>query len=268
MLNLGFKGFRMKKMLIKTIAFASLIMSGMVHADTKTGSFETTAEIADSCLLNVDGINFGVLSGPIYVRAASSSLSIKCTNKTQYTIDLAYGGIYGEGAKVDENVYGLVAIKEATGYGTYRITTNGGSVSTSADFECRSDGKVFFYNKTVAKLYGTERTGNWLQDSYSACNGNRANASKVETLGNNPAFKYGLMNGGVSGDALAYDISLPNDPTKVWNKGVNSYVALGTGGVQVIPLNASVRNVGTGTESVKYVAQDNFLDTITVTVAY
>lgn len=261
----------MKKNVIKIIALASLMASGAASAQNTgnaLGSFETKATVENSCLLNAEGINFGILSGPINIKTASSSMSVKCTNQTQYTIDLAYGGIYGEGPKVDENKYDLVVVKEAGSYGTYRILKNGESTTSSADFECRSDGKVFFYNKSVAVLYGTERTGNWLTDNYSACNGNRANLSKVGILGNNPAFEYGLLNGGTSGDALAYEISLPDDTNKVWNKGVNSYVALGTGGVQVIPLNARVKNVGTETSAPKYVAQDNFLDTITVTVQY
>lgn len=73
------------------------------------------------------------------------------------------------------------------------------------------------------------------------------------------------MTGIVKKDQVGYAITIPNNSTKIWNKGVNSYTSKGIGVKQVIPLNAKIV---TDKSTSKYLAQDSYLDTVTVNLNY
>lgn len=75
----------------------------------------------------------------------------------------------------------------------------------------------------------------------------------------------GIMTGNFKGNKLDYQIALPNDSTKSWIAGVNSYNATGVGSNQVIEMNAKI--VPSASSS-SYIAQDTYIDTVTATVSY
>lgn len=87
-------------------------------------------------------------------------------------------------------------------------------------------------------------------------------------------FYYGIkrekikafyLMGATKGDVLGYKITLPNDSTKIWIKGMNEYSAKGTGSLQKFTVNAQILPEDS---SSKYVAEDIYVYTLTAEVSY
>lgn len=272
----------MKKVKILKIALAiGSIYSAGANAQDVKGDLEASAKIENFCSVQARDINFGVLSLPLTAQAASSEMEVLCSNNTAYTIDLAYGGKYGEGTGLMENTeYTVEFLRVVNNINMYRVDKVGGGLNSyvgSIGCSTEVSYSVYLSSQEVADIYGYNRSieaGSYVDQS-GIC-GNRTGLlrgwegaydapGKQYVISGTPGFEYGVMTGIVKKDQVGYAITIPNNSTKVWNKGVNSYTAKGVGTKQVIQLNAKIV---TDKSTSKYLAQDSYLDTVTVTLNY
>lgn len=252
------------------LVFATATASASASANELTDNLTTTAKIENFCSISANDLNFGVVNLPLTAQSANSTMNVLCNNNTSYTIDLAYGGIYGQGATGNGNIYTSYpsAGGETTDFKIFLIYENGvniGALSCGKSTGGLKNTVYFFANQPVASLYGAKTTGSYIPDVYSACNNGYINSQTLTNLAGVPAYSYGVMNGAAKSDKLAYSISLPNDSSKVWNAGNHSYTSKGIGSNQEIAINASLIP---DKSSSKYIAQDTYLDTITATISY
>ncbi len=78
------------------------------------------------------------------------------------------------------------------------------------------------------------------------------------------SYSSGKMMGGAKGDSVAYTIFIPDDSSKVWSVGKNSYSGIGTGSNQTIPVRAQI----VPAESAAFPAPDFYSDTVVATITY
>lgn len=67
-------------------------------AENKAADFQASAQIENTCLIEADNVNFGQVYAPLTQQGTKSEMRVLCSKNTSYTIDLAYGGVYGEGS--------------------------------------------------------------------------------------------------------------------------------------------------------------------------
>lgn len=255
----------MKKILLSI--FGLFTISASIAGEANK-NLDTTAKIEKFCSISTNDLNFGVLSSPLTAQNASSSMNILCTNNTSYKIDLAYGGVYGQGIiGGNGKTYSYLLGRNDSLTIEYKIYEDSKYLATIA---CNNNNQVYFYgNSAISSLYGVKGDNTKsLPDNYNACKANRV--LNMDTLlknfgGGDPAYTYGVMNGSFKADKLAYRITLPGDSTKVWNIGNNSYNNKGTGTNQEFAINATIVP---DKSSSKYIAQDTYLDTVTATISY
>lgn len=259
----------------KILFKASLITASMYFFTTSAmanealNDFKASAKIESFCKINTQDINFGVINSPLTSQSGSSEMNVLCSNKTPYEINLSYGGKYAEykpsSISINSKEYSLISIKsnEAT------FAENGVSMEkTSYSFRCSSTLGIIFtkkYEHIFQGLgYNLVYTGSWVADSKGVCISDKISTTFLNKF-SGTGYDYGVMNGSFKGDALAYRVTIPGEPNKVWQKGSNSYKNIGTGEIQTIPVNASlVPDKSTS----KYLAQDTYLDTITASISY
>lgn len=244
-----------------SILFASLVATSAFAASQT--DMKATAKIEKFCSISANDVDFGVLNSPLTSQNANSEMKILCSNTVKYTINLQYGGIYGEGLTGNGKNYTASEYGNSNGIRSYNIYEQGTNV---AWMRCRDDNQVFFGGFLwLANLYGATNQNQYIPDNYGACNGNgQINNQKLSTLGGS-AYAYGVINGAVKGDKIAYYFGLPNDHSKVWNNGNNQHSGIGTGSAEIIELKATIIP---DKSSSKYPSADTYLDTIIATVAY
>lgn len=237
-------------------------------------NFETSASIESYCQIQTSDINFGVVNSPLTAQSANAQMNVLCSNNTAYKVDLSYGGKYGEGAQVGDGksyTYKSVGTGTFNGYPytNYKFYVNGVALtSDSRDIGCRSgaDTEINFVTLKAAQLFGYTSTGyNANNPNNPLCSGMVINDTSFNSLNGRLAYDYGVMKGSFKGDNLAYQISLPEDSSKIWNNGVNSHTSKGTGYNQVINLNAKIV---VDKSSSLYVAADTYLDTVVANITY
>lgn len=265
----------MKKIIISLLSISLL---GLANASEQGGELKSTATMNATCSISTDSINFGVVATPLMIQTANNEINVLCNNNLPYTIDLTYGGIYGQGSS--GSGYNIAHSYEFLYENQYTIYNNTGVVqgTITCGFGGVYQGKVHFSNATIASLYGSTWSSGVSPDVNGACTSNNTragtypkgwtgsyNSKEKQSIGGKIGYDYGVMTGISKGDALAYSIAVPDDSNKVWNAGVNSYKATATGEIQTIPMNAKI--VPDKSAS-KYPAPDMYLDTITAIISY
>lgn len=265
----------------KFLLLLGLTLSAPVFAQSSgsvgVGDFKASANIENACLISAANINFGQVFAPLTNQGSQSQMRVQCSNKASYTIGLAYGGVYGTGSP--NSAYSISYTSYSSDSSKYEIFNSSGvSIgSMNCGYGPSSRNSVFFSNTTVSNLFGVSVAGwsnnlvvkacvsdNTLAGTYPKGWVGAFNATGRQTLGG-PGYAYGVMNGALKGDMLAYKITVPGDITKVWNTGNSSYTATGTGAEQVINMNAQIVP---GNSSSLYPAQDMYTDTVTAVIAY
>jgi spore coat protein U-like protein len=183
---------------IITIALlnASLLSLSSVKAGTSATATQATATLSSSCTIVAQNLNFGALVLPLSAQSASTSMNVLCSKNHAYTVGLAYGGVYGQGASIN-----------------LPLTVNSG----------RNGYAYCVYSETInGQLYQT------------STNYGQTCASSIAY--NIPSYAYGKMIGSAKGDNVAYSIQVPGQPGQIWNAGNYTYSSTGTGASQTIPV--------------------------------
>lgn len=264
----------------KNIIYAILpIMISSAFAQNIEKDFKASAKIESFCKIETNNVNFGVLTAPLTTQNASGEMTVLCSNNTPYEIDLSYGGVYGAGGEDTGYTIGLFqSITEVAQYRVYNST--GGLVGYLGCGRGIRMGQVNFSTVALASFYGYSDYNSpgkgYVPDTNNTCvsDGTRDGTYPTGWVGayNAPrqalyskGYSYGIMTGFANGDNVAYKITLPNDSTKVWNKGAAKHSSIGTGIVEKININAQV--VPASSTSL-YPAQDAYQDTVTATIIY
>lgn len=260
---------------------SSLIFSP-AFAEVSRGEFDSTATINNVCLIEADNINFGQVFSPLTTQGYKGNMRVHCSKEAAYTIQLAYGGIYGSGTGNGggEPIAGrtIEVIESLETYNYFGIKDYSKSIGNIAcPVNSYQPEAVFFSTNEAAKAYGYQTMG-WQPDSKKVCKiGSQAEAVPVNwmgapdgsaraflTIGNSP-YDYGIMIGAIKGGHLAYKVTIPGDINKVWNSGLNAYSSKGSGVSQNIEMNAYIVP---NKSSSQYLAQDNYFDTVTAVISY
>jgi len=102
----------MRKHVIAPIAAGILLaVSGAAQAVTKTSSFAVTATVAKNCVIGSGPLALGAFDGTNDL-AATSTITVRCTNGTTYNVDLSKGASPNYSARTmsngtDQLVYNL-----------------------------------------------------------------------------------------------------------------------------------------------------------------
>ena len=147
------------------------------------------------------------------------------------------GGVYGLGN---------------TGDGTYWTPANRASTYQTLYFKHFSDGYII--EQWIDKGQLEKVAGCTIVPS----NPNRCNK-------NGTPYDYGMMKGVAKGDSVAYAIYVPDDNSKVWNMGKNSYSGLGTGKEESLNFQAKII---TAQNPNSFPTPDFYMDIVTATVTY
>lgn len=191
----------MKILNILLLVLGAGMLPAPSFAGTQNANTQATAVVPSSCTIAAQNLNFGALNLPLSAQSASTSMNVLCSNKTTYTVGLAYSGVYGSGGG------------SGTSFGTV--------INTGNQFDC-------VYHYSVGGQAYTATTGNGQSQSCPAYNYSV------------PAYTYGEMTGAAKGDKIGYSIQVPGNPGQVWNNGQNSYSSTGTGVTQTIPVVGSI----------------------------
>ena len=81
----------MNKHLIAPVAAGILLaVAGAAQAATKTATINVSATVVDNCTISAGALNLGTFDGTNNL-AASSDITVRCSNGTDYTVDLSPG---------------------------------------------------------------------------------------------------------------------------------------------------------------------------------
>ena len=268
----------MKKKILITTIFIGSLFSGYSFAQSSSDSLQTTAKLIPTCTMSAENVNFGVILSPLTAQSSNSKMNVLCNNNATFKIDLAYGGIYGAGSSVNQNYLLSFSSSYAT-YNLYSIydKSNNYLGGIACGFSGAQSGQVLLSTSALAQVYGYSSTS-WIADTKKVCSSDGTktgtspagwdgnyNVSGKQFMKQGTGYSYGIMTGAVNNNSVAYSISLPNDSTKVWNNGNNSYSSTGTGVTQNIAINAKIVP---GNSSSLFPAQDFYLDTVTAVIAF
>lgn len=264
---------RIKMKIRKKIIFSLLggFLSVSAFAGANQGDLKTTAKLEKYCSISSDNLNFGVVQSPLVAQQSSSQMAVFCNKNTAYSINLSYGGVYGQGG-VNSAVYTTSVYSSTSSNGlrntAYKLYKDGVWVGSGlSDFACDERGgnlALYVSNQATKDAFKVASTG-WQADTIGICSAGVVSPSGLTKLGGAPAYDYGIMKGLFKGNNLAYKITLPSDSSKVWNQGKNTVAGTGNGEIQYIPLNGQI--VPAQSSSL-YVAQDSYLDIVTATITY
>ena len=219
------------------IAFSST----SVMADNQSSTFKASSILTATCSLSANSVNFGAFMLPLSSQSAGSSLSMLCSNKAPYTIDLSYGGVYGKGSADGS-------------YWRYMTTYN----NTQQKYGKYSATGVLLESQVVDTSYKAPPNANIERDFGCTMTGNQCLTGKAP-------YDYGIMTGAAKGDSVAYSIFVPGDNSKVWNTGKNSFSGIGTGQEETINFQAKIVPAQSGST---YPTPDFYMDIVTATVTY
>ena len=68
-----------------------LALAGTAQAATRTASFVVSANVVDNCIIGATAMNLGTFDGTNNL-TSSSNITVRCSNGTDYTVDLSTGG--------------------------------------------------------------------------------------------------------------------------------------------------------------------------------
>lgn len=255
-----------------------LTNSQLSFAGNETANFEASAKIENFCSIQASDVNFGVVALPLTAQSANAQMKFLCSNNTPYKVDLTYGNYVTTKSTTTIKYFHSWMTGDARH--TYYVYNDvGNSIGyISCGFAGIYTGKVYISNPEMAKIYQYPQSARWYNDVNKVCqsDGTAAgtkptgwegayNASSSQPVGGIKNSEFGLMSGTQKGDKLAYSFTLPEDSSKAWSKGFNSYNATGIGSEQIIDVNAKiVLNKSSST----YVAQDVYLDNVTAEITY
>lgn len=229
-----------KKKIITAIVIA--FSSSAVLADNATTEFQATSTLTATCTLSANSVNFGAFMLPLSSQSAGSSLTMLCSNKAPYTIDLAYGGVYGQGSQGDGTYWVDIKMSRPGQQMFAKYSASGqGLGSEWVDYDANNSLQM------VEKNLGCTFNAIW-----QCVQGKRS-------------YDYGIMTGAAKGDSVAYSIFVPGDNSKVWNAGKNSYSGVGTGQEEQISFQAKIVPSQSGSA---YPAPDFYMDTVTAIIKY
>lgn len=81
----------MNKHLIAPLTAGILLaLAGAAQAATRTSTFNVTATVNTNCVITTPNLSFGVFDGLVDA-AATSTITVRCSNGTPYTVDLNAG---------------------------------------------------------------------------------------------------------------------------------------------------------------------------------
>lgn len=81
----------MNRKLVAPIAAGILLaLSGAAQAATKTATINVSASVVDNCVISAGALNLGTFDGTNDL-TANSSITVRCSNGTDYTVDLSPG---------------------------------------------------------------------------------------------------------------------------------------------------------------------------------
>ena len=108
-----------------------LALAGTAQAATRPASFVVTANVVDNCIIGATGMNLGTFDGTNDL-TGTSTITVRCSNGTDYTVDLSTGasGSYAARNLVNPtSTSGLPLVYNLYTSGTYGTvwgdTTNG-----------------------------------------------------------------------------------------------------------------------------------------------
>lgn len=244
----------------------ALMLSINVNAQGVNGTFESSAEIQTMCSISAEDINFGVVSSPLSTQGANASMYVLCNKNTPYSVDLSYGQSVASG---DNSGYTLKVHSTEGLLNRYNIYLNGERVTqNNFDLACMGNynySGAYFADLNVAGIFGSSIVGRYIgtTEICDSVNGVVKSDWSAFVVGGNKM--NGNMKGASKGDLLAYKVLIPDDNSKVWSKGINTYSSVGSGQTQTIRMNAQIIP---DNSSSSYVAQDSYFDTITAEVNY
>lgn len=211
-----------------------------------TNTFKTTVDIKGYCSMSVNNINFGTLSMPLMAQSSLSAINLLCSRDIPYTIDMAYGGVYGQGSTADGSYWTFHSTRASDGSSNWfaKYSSTGALIQYAA---AATPNAERYISPAVAASLGCTYSG----------------PSQCAT--GSAAYTYGRMNGAAKSDKVAYYIAVPGDNSKVWNNGVNNYKSVGTGTAVTINFTGYIVP---GQSTSSYPAADMYMDTVTATITY
>lgn len=225
------------------MALAIAFASSTVLADNSTTEFQASSKITATCSMSAINMNVGLFLLPLSSQYFGGSISLLCSREASYTIDLAYGGVYGQGQTGDGS-YWQYSYSPNSSQQIWNKFTKGGAFIDSV-FVLASDGGAL---QIAADSLGCT-----------------FNAGGTRCLTARPSYDYGMMKGATKGDSVAYSIFVPGDSSKVWNAGKNSYSGTGTGKQEQVTFQGRIIPAQSGSA---YPAPDFYTDTITASIKY
>jgi spore coat protein U-like protein len=133
-----FSGVSMTKILTATLA-AGIMTAGVVHAGTATTTFAVTATVQSTCSATATALAFPAYTPGGGAQTANSTISIKCTKNSPYTVALNAGSTTGateaqrlmaNGANtLQYNLYTTAGFATVIGDGTGGSVTSAGTGS-------------------------------------------------------------------------------------------------------------------------------------------
>jgi len=146
------------KILVPAVAGVLLTFAGAAGAVTKTANFTVTATVAKNCVISANPLNLGTFDGTNDL-TATSTVAVRCTNGTPYTVNLS------KGASTVFTARTLTSGTNTLSYNLYTDTTyanifGDGSTGTS-NRTGTGTGFAAATNLTVAgRLLAADNTGN------------------------------------------------------------------------------------------------------------
>lgn len=223
----------MKNHKIILAILASCVVLGNAHAqsNTSTKATKATASLIASCQISAQNANFGSLVLPLSAQSTTANLSVLCNKGASYTIDMTYGGVYGQGYPGSEVYY-----------------YTGGQCDPTHSMMFGYDVVTGARNDVVCSI----PTG-----SVQGTDGGYYTGAPV-------SYNYGKMMGAAKGDNIAYTIEVPGKPGVAWNT-TNKYTAVGTGVAVSVPVKTTLVPNQSGRN---YPIPDVYSDTVTTKITF
>ena len=85
----------MRKFLLAGLSLGSLLASVSAHAATTSTTFNVNATVLANCLASASALNFGNYTPASGNVSSNTTISVRCTNKTPFTVALNQGSTTG-----------------------------------------------------------------------------------------------------------------------------------------------------------------------------
>jgi spore coat protein U-like protein len=231
-----------------------LQVNSFAQTPQMNSDIQINAKIEAGCFLTADNINFGILSMPITNTTAISAMNVKCSTGAPLSIDIYHGNV-GESSNITSSRY-------TTGShgATHDIYKNNVQIAFIA---CYDNGTIEFHKYTAGSLGNINPQLNQpFSDQYSICSGRNVNQDTLNSYG---TPQNGSLKGLSNGETIKYNILVPNDNSKIWLNGINTYKTTGTGTDLSIPLKAEIKS---SNNPIHRLSPDMYQDTLTVQLNY